>query len=41
MRREGHIRENVRKAGEWRDTYLYALLKDEWEKAQWEREGIK
>jgi RimJ/RimL family protein N-acetyltransferase len=30
MHREGHLRENVRRKGEWRDSYLYALLAPEW-----------
>ncbi len=30
MRREGHFRKDARKAGEWRDTYLYAALDEEW-----------
>lgn len=29
MRREGTLRENVRVKGEWRTTYLYAVLADE------------
>jgi RimJ/RimL family protein N-acetyltransferase len=30
MRREGHLRQNVRRKGEWRDSYLYAILAPEW-----------
>ncbi|GEM_PF-158352 len=30
MRCEGRQRENVRIGGAWRDTYTYALLRDEW-----------
>jgi [ribosomal protein S5]-alanine N-acetyltransferase len=30
MRREAHFVENTLKAGQWRDTYLYALLREEW-----------
>lgn len=30
MRREGLLRENVRVKGEWRTTYLYAILAHEW-----------
>ncbi len=30
MRREGHFRKNALKAGIWRDTYLYAVLNEEW-----------
>ena len=26
MRREGQLRQNVRRKGEWRDSYLYAIL---------------
>jgi RimJ/RimL family protein N-acetyltransferase len=29
MRREAHFRKNIFKEGQWRDTYLYALLKEE------------
>ncbi len=30
MRREGHLRQSVRRRGEWRDCYLYAILEPEW-----------
>jgi RimJ/RimL family protein N-acetyltransferase len=30
MRREGHLRHNVRRKGEWRDSHLYAVLEPEW-----------
>jgi RimJ/RimL family protein N-acetyltransferase len=30
MRREGHLRQNVRRKGEWGDSYLYAILAPEW-----------
>ena len=30
MRREGHIRHAARRKGEWRDSYLYAILEPEW-----------
>ncbi len=30
MRREATFRKDVRVKGRWRDTYLYALLKEEW-----------
>jgi ribosomal-protein-alanine N-acetyltransferase len=30
MRREAHFLKNAHKAGVWRDTYLYALLDNEW-----------
>ncbi len=30
MRREGHLRQNLRRRGEWRDSYLYAILEPEW-----------
>ena len=30
MRREGFYQKNALKAGEWRDTYTYAMLQDEW-----------
>jgi len=30
MRREAHFRKNAFEKGEWRDTYLYAILAEEW-----------
>jgi RimJ/RimL family protein N-acetyltransferase len=30
MRQEARLRENVRRRGEWRDSYLYAILQSEW-----------
>jgi RimJ/RimL family protein N-acetyltransferase len=30
MGREGHLRHNVRRKGEWRDSYLYATVEPEW-----------
>jgi RimJ/RimL family protein N-acetyltransferase len=30
MRREGHLRQSTRRKGEWRDSYLYAVLQPEW-----------
>ena len=30
MRREGLFLKNAREKGEWRDTYLYAVLAEEW-----------
>ncbi len=30
MRREAHFRQDVYQKGEWRDSYLYAILKDDW-----------
>jgi RimJ/RimL family protein N-acetyltransferase len=30
MRREGHLREDRRQKGEWRDSLLYAILEPEW-----------
>jgi [ribosomal protein S5]-alanine N-acetyltransferase len=30
MRREGHLRQTVRRKGDWRDSYLYAILQPEW-----------
>jgi RimJ/RimL family protein N-acetyltransferase len=30
MRREGELRHAVRRRGEWRDSYLYAILEPEW-----------
>ena len=33
MRREGHLRQDTRLRGAWRDSYLYAILADEWRAA--------
>jgi RimJ/RimL family protein N-acetyltransferase len=30
MRQEGHLRHNARRKGQWRDSYLYAMLAPEW-----------
>ncbi|MDI6856799.1 MAG: GNAT family protein [Dehalococcoidia bacterium] len=30
MRREGHLREDRLQKGRWRDSYLYAILEQEW-----------
>ncbi len=30
MRREAHFRKGVMEKGEWRDSYLYAILAEEW-----------
>jgi len=30
MRREGHLLENLLLAGEWVDSYVYAILAREW-----------
>jgi [ribosomal protein S5]-alanine N-acetyltransferase len=30
MRREAHFRKDVMEKGEWRDSYLYAILREEW-----------
>jgi RimJ/RimL family protein N-acetyltransferase len=30
MRREAHFRHDVLVRGAWRDSYLYAILADEW-----------
>jgi RimJ/RimL family protein N-acetyltransferase len=30
MRREAHLREDIRRRGEWRDTFVYAILEGEW-----------
>ncbi len=32
MRREGHFLQNVWFKGKWGDEYLYAILKDEWQR---------
>ncbi len=32
MRREGHFLQDTLQKGEWRNTYLYAILADEWMK---------
>lgn len=34
MRREGHFLRDKLQKGEWRDTYLYAILGDEWMERQ-------
>ena len=42
MRQEGRLREHVLMRGEWRDSYLYAILQHEWMEhtdAQGERHG--
>jgi RimJ/RimL family protein N-acetyltransferase len=31
MQREGHLRQITRRHGEWRDSYLYAVLRSEWQ----------
>jgi RimJ/RimL family protein N-acetyltransferase len=33
MRLEGHLRENVRMRGNWRDSLVYAILEKEWKKS--------
>jgi len=30
MRQEGYLRHNVRRKGEWRDSYLYAIIEPDW-----------
>jgi RimJ/RimL family protein N-acetyltransferase len=30
MRREAHLREHVRQRGQWRDSFLYAILERDW-----------
>ncbi|MGH9702465.1 MAG: GNAT family N-acetyltransferase [Candidatus Acidiferrales bacterium] len=30
MRREGNFKQDVKQRGEWRDSYFYAVLKEEW-----------
>jgi len=32
MQQEGLLRQNVRRRGEWRDSYLYAILEPDWRK---------
>ena len=39
FRREGHLRRNLRIHGEWRDSYLYAVLAEEWPAAGSTRPG--
>jgi len=34
MRREGHLRHDEWLRGEWRDTYLYAILEHQWDPAR-------
>ncbi len=31
MRKEGYLKENLRIQGVWRDTFLYAILRSEWQ----------
>jgi RimJ/RimL family protein N-acetyltransferase len=31
MKREGHLREHKWSKGKWRDSYLYAILEQDWE----------
>ena len=33
MRREGHLRENMRLGDQWCDTYCYGLLKRDWQQS--------
>jgi [ribosomal protein S5]-alanine N-acetyltransferase len=33
MRREGFFKKDILQKGEWRDSYLYAVLADEWDSA--------
>jgi len=37
VRREAHFRQDVMEKGEWRDSYLYAILREEWlgTRSQW------
>ncbi len=30
MQREGHLREHKWQKGQWRDSFVYAILEDEW-----------
>ncbi len=30
MRREGYLRKHLRVHGEWHDSFLYAILREEW-----------
>jgi RimJ/RimL family protein N-acetyltransferase len=32
MEREGYLRHSVRRRGEWRDSYLYAILEPDWQR---------
>ncbi|HXW63139.1 MAG TPA: GNAT family N-acetyltransferase [Candidatus Acidoferrales bacterium] len=34
MRREAHFRKDVMEKGEWRDSYLYAILSEEWRSSE-------
>jgi RimJ/RimL family protein N-acetyltransferase len=34
MRREALFRKDALQKGEWRDTYLYAVLAEEWARSQ-------
>jgi RimJ/RimL family protein N-acetyltransferase len=33
MRREAHLREHLWQRGAWRDSFLYAILENEWKAA--------
>jgi RimJ/RimL family protein N-acetyltransferase len=39
MRQEGRLREHVMMRGEWRDSYLYAVLRSEWQETQMAADG--
>jgi hypothetical protein len=39
MRREGHLRQSRRQQGEWRDSYLYAILEPDWRSGRARRRG--
>jgi len=34
MRREGHLIQDIRLKGQWRNSYLYAILEPEWRAGQ-------
>jgi RimJ/RimL family protein N-acetyltransferase len=34
MRREGHLRQDIQIHSQWRNSYLYAILEDEWRNKQ-------
>jgi RimJ/RimL family protein N-acetyltransferase len=39
MRQEGRLREHVMMRGEWRDSYLYAVLRSEWQQSRMAADG--
>lgn len=40
MRREGHLRHDCQIRREWRDTFLYAILEDEWGRQRLQTDSV-